>query len=254
MAAAGRRAAATRQGPERPALSFHDVLLRHADLDLLRGPHWLNDQVIAFYFEWLAREAHPQLDGAVALVPGAMSYLLANSDPSEAALFCGALRLHEMELVIFAVNDNPDVEAAAGGSHWSCLAYHRPSNTFRHYDSAPPHNRDAARALAGAAAPLVRGRPPHGSGSGGGPVDVALPQFVEVEAVPRQANANDCGVYVLAVARALVELLAAGGAEGRADEAARMRAITPAAVAAMRGEVLALIEGLVAAAAGASGR
>jgi len=28
------------------------------------------------------------------------------------------LQLHEKELVIFAVNDNPDVEYAAGGSHW----------------------------------------------------------------------------------------------------------------------------------------
>jgi hypothetical protein len=26
-------------------LSYHDVLLRSEDVDLLRGPHWLNDQV-----------------------------------------------------------------------------------------------------------------------------------------------------------------------------------------------------------------
>jgi hypothetical protein len=29
------------------ALSYHDVVLRHADIELLRGPHWLNDQVRA---------------------------------------------------------------------------------------------------------------------------------------------------------------------------------------------------------------
>jgi hypothetical protein len=28
------------------------------------------------------------------------------------------LQLHEKELVLFAVNDNPDVEWAAGGAHW----------------------------------------------------------------------------------------------------------------------------------------
>jgi hypothetical protein len=27
------------------ALSYHDVLLRRQDVDLLRGDHWLNDQV-----------------------------------------------------------------------------------------------------------------------------------------------------------------------------------------------------------------
>jgi hypothetical protein len=33
------------------------------------------------------------------------------------------LQLHEKELVLFAVNDNPDVEWAAGGAHWwgTCL-------------------------------------------------------------------------------------------------------------------------------------
>ena len=30
----------------------------------------------------------------------------------------GVVQLHEKELVVFAVNDNPDVEHAAGGSHW----------------------------------------------------------------------------------------------------------------------------------------
>ena len=28
-------------------LDYGDVLLRQSDVDLLRGPHWLNDQVMA---------------------------------------------------------------------------------------------------------------------------------------------------------------------------------------------------------------
>jgi len=32
-------------GPEARVLSYHDVLLRRADVDLLMGPEWLNDQV-----------------------------------------------------------------------------------------------------------------------------------------------------------------------------------------------------------------
>lgn len=31
---------------------------------------------------------------------------------------CGWLQLHKRELVVFAVNDNPDVEMVAGGAHW----------------------------------------------------------------------------------------------------------------------------------------
>ncbi len=30
---------------ERKVLDYHDVLLREADVDLLRSPEWLNDQV-----------------------------------------------------------------------------------------------------------------------------------------------------------------------------------------------------------------
>lgn len=28
------------------------------------------------------------------------------------------LQLHKKELVVFAVNDNPEVHVAAGGAHW----------------------------------------------------------------------------------------------------------------------------------------
>lgn len=31
--------------PDTRVLSYHDLLLRNADLNLLRGPEWLNDQV-----------------------------------------------------------------------------------------------------------------------------------------------------------------------------------------------------------------
>lgn len=41
-------------GPDARVLSYHDVLLRRADLDLLRGPEWLNDQV-----QLTAWQCHP---------------------------------------------------------------------------------------------------------------------------------------------------------------------------------------------------
>lgn len=34
-----------KEDPDARVLSYHDVLLRRADLDLLKGPEWLNDQV-----------------------------------------------------------------------------------------------------------------------------------------------------------------------------------------------------------------
>jgi len=32
-------------------LNFNDSLLHKSDLDLLEGPHWINDQLINFCFE-----------------------------------------------------------------------------------------------------------------------------------------------------------------------------------------------------------
>jgi len=32
-------------------LSYHDTCLKESDVSLLEGPRWLNDKIIAFYFE-----------------------------------------------------------------------------------------------------------------------------------------------------------------------------------------------------------
>lgn len=56
-------------------LSYGDVLLRKGDLKNLRPGFWLNDQNIAFYFEYLSREIFPE-DTSLLLIPGATTYLL----------------------------------------------------------------------------------------------------------------------------------------------------------------------------------
>jgi sentrin-specific protease 8 len=210
------------------------------------------------------------------------------ADPSEAQLIFQALALHEKQLVVFAVNDNADVQQAAGGSHWSCLAFHRPSNTFRHYDSSRKHNSDTARELAGAATPLVRSRPSAQTSSGDSPPEAQHPTYVHVAGMPQQQNSYDCGLYMCAVAAALCALAQAqqhaegGGGTGsssgagtaaaaaaaavaaaaraagldkgyEAAERAALQGITPHSVAQLRQQMLALIESKAAAvAAGAA--
>ncbi len=69
-------------------------------------------------------------------------------------------------LILFAVNDNPFVDEAGGGSHWTLLAYARADHTFRHYDSASRSaNEAAARGIATKLAPVL---------GWGGPCSVAL--------------------------------------------------------------------------------
>lgn len=144
----------------------------------------------------------------------------------------------------------------------SCLAYHRSSNTFKHYDSYAPHNRKVARNLAGAAAPLVRSRTTGNSNGDSRSSRSMFPGFVEVD-IPQQQNGNDCGMYVLAVTRRLCDHVASSKAavvsanEGSAGAAAAgtwelseqqenelLQQITPAAVRSMRDELLRVIEEL----------
>ena len=56
-------------------------------------------------------------------------------------------------LVLLPVNDN--AEDVVGGSHWSLLIFHRPSQSFRHFDSMGRSNVSTARRVAAALAPLV---------------------------------------------------------------------------------------------------
>ena len=64
--------------PSDKLLDYGDVLLRRGDYDLFGGSHWLNDQCTAFFFEYLAREAHPE-NTQVLLIPGATAYLLSTA-------------------------------------------------------------------------------------------------------------------------------------------------------------------------------
>ncbi|KAG2430315.1 hypothetical protein HYH02_013792 [Chlamydomonas schloesseri] len=257
---------------ERKVLDYGDVLLREADVALLEGPHWLNDQVVSFYFEYLEREAL-QLARAttatatataaagasgVLLLPPATCFLLMHAGPDMAADVLAPLKPSRRGLVLLPVNDNPDVERAAGGSHWSLLIYHRPSNSLRHYDSSGGSgNAAAARRLAAAVGPALQ--PPGGAGggagssgsSGSGGSSSGRPELVEVADMPHQTNGHDCGVYVLAVARAACEewLSEEGeaGEEGgevrrwREWERGLRRRLTPEAVKALRREVRELI-------------
>ena len=37
-------------------LMYNESLLRQSDIDLLRGPFWLNDTLISFYFDYLQND------------------------------------------------------------------------------------------------------------------------------------------------------------------------------------------------------
>ncbi|KAL6905793.1 hypothetical protein ACP4OV_003394 [Aristida adscensionis] len=224
---------------EERVLSYGDVVLIGADLSVLRGARFINDRIIAFYLAHLSA-TFAAADGDLLLLPPSIPYLLSNlPDPASVAAVAEPLRLPSRRLALLPVNDNPDASVPEGGSHWTLLVLDatRASSgpRFVHHDSlrgAP--NLPAAARLADALRPLLV------AGASGPRRRVPLVEGP----TPRQTNGYDCGVYVMAIARAICGWWRNGGGGGDWFEAVR-REVDAGSVKAMRAELLQLIARLV---------
>lgn len=217
---------------EAKVLSYHDVLLRKKDVEVLRGPRWLNDQVIDFYFEYLGREQFKHQPN-ILFVGCSMAFLLANSDPNTAEALLQSMEASVKQLVLMPVNNNPDISQAEGGSHWSLLVFHRPSFSLKHFDSHSGCNRGPAAKLAGTLQSALQGicNKPH------------APRVVE-HSCPQQENGYDCGVYVLWISQQ-VATWHASGSSGDLDLPHVLDHGTPTTITAFRKCLLELVEFLV---------
>ncbi|KAJ1273659.1 hypothetical protein BS78_05G001500 [Paspalum vaginatum] len=224
------------EGEER-VLSHGDVVLIRSDLAILRGPRFINDRIIAFYLAHLSAGLRQGGDGDLLLLPPSIPYLLSNlPDPASVAAVAEPLRLASRRLVLLPVNDNPDASVPEGGSHWTLLVLdNAAAPRFVHHDSLPgAPNLPAAARLADALRPLLL------------PSDsrrrkVAVP-LVEGP-TPKQRNGYDCGVYVMAIARAIC-----GWWENRRGGdwfEAVTREVDADSVRAMRADLLQLIDDLI---------
>lgn len=134
------------------------------------------------------------------------------------------------------MNNNPFVDVAEGGSHWSLLVL-QPQGEFWHVDSMGDANEAAARQLAGTLASALGLR----TAAGASDDDAATCSF-HAARVPQQRNGFDCGVHVLAAAAAVAD--AAAAVRSLAELEAALRTITPDVVTALRVSCLRLIERL----------
>lgn len=116
----------------RVVLNFHNTLLRESDVNLLMGPHWLNDQIISFYLEYLERNVYHNKRGLLFISPEVVQCLKFVSS-QEMSIFLEPLNATGKSFIFLPLNDNNEVKA--GGNHWSLLVFSRPDATFYYYDS-----------------------------------------------------------------------------------------------------------------------
>lgn len=161
------------------ALNYQDCCLYLSDVDLLKGPHWLNDQIISFYFEYLEKDVWAEHSDRFLFVSPEVTQCIKFA-PDDVELFLEPLRAHDKDFLFFALNDNLQVERA-GGSHWSLLVYSRPENCFFHYDSSYGTNANHANLLENI---LIRA------------LHVPNARAKEASCL-QQSNSYDCGIHVL---------------------------------------------------------
>ncbi|XP_062081985.1 NEDD8-specific protease 1 isoform X2 [Humulus lupulus] len=232
--------------PDEKILSYNDVVLRRSDLDILGGPHLLNDRIIEFYLSYLS-SSHASED--ILLVPPSISYWIMSCSLSENLKeFVEPLHLPSRSLVLFPVNDNEDVHMAEGGTHWSLLVFERQTNMFIHHDSNGPGNRLPAFRLYNV---ILKYMSDSGSASNAGfTCSASKARFTECTDIPRQVNGYDCGLYVTAIARVICLWHSNNGNKANDRSylwfSAAKEQVTPSLVSEMRNEILGLIKDLMA--------
>jgi len=162
-------------------ISFGDITLHDSDVALLEGPQWLNDNIIAFYFEYLTLDVFKEYKDNILFVHPSTMFLTAFlEDINDLKTALKDLKMTEKELIFMPINNNPDIETA-GGSHWSLLVYKRERNLFAYYDSASSSNMKAVQRAAQKIWPILSEQEP----------------LFQLQNCPQQLNGDDCGLYTL---------------------------------------------------------
>lgn len=127
-------------------LNYHDCLIRQSDVDILKGPYWLSDAIIGFYFEFLQNE-NPLSKQLHLFVSPEVTQCLKVTPSSQVSVFLDPLQAKDKKFIFLAVNDCENF-SSPGGSHWSLLVFSKPEDVFYHFDSSTGCNFDQARKIA----------------------------------------------------------------------------------------------------------
>ncbi|KAK7503419.1 hypothetical protein BaRGS_00005340 [Batillaria attramentaria] len=170
-------------------LNFNDSLLRKSDVNLLGGPCWINDNLIAFCFEYFEREQFNHSADRLALLSPSIAQFIKLAAAEDLTVALEPLNLPTKEYVFVPINDNASTNKA-GGSHWSLMVFVRSKEEFRYYDSGSSNeNKAVARNLMDRLQPYLQASK-RGS------------KFIVMDC-PHQNNGYDCGMYVICVAEHL---------------------------------------------------
>ena len=160
------------------SLSFNETCLRMSDIQLLQGPHWLNDQIISFYYEYLQDVKYKNNPDLLFVAPE-VTQCMKFADDGELETLLNQLEAPKKPFIFFVLNDNETVQA--GGTHWSLLVFSRPEKSFFHFDSWGNNNSHASNQFVQRIKEALNCR---------------ICQIKSIRCL-QQANGYDCGIHVI---------------------------------------------------------
>lgn len=150
-------------------------------VELLNGQRWINDQIIAFFMQYLEHDKYAYASSKLLFVPPSITQLIKMcAEPENLRVFLEPLRVDNKELIFFPVNNNETVDA--GGTHWSLLVFVRVEDMFYIFDSIRNQNKTATKKIYQV---LKHGLNCHSAG-------------YHEHASTQQINLYDCGIHLLA--------------------------------------------------------
>ncbi|XP_008547257.1 sentrin-specific protease 8 [Microplitis demolitor] len=179
---------------DKTVLSYHDSLLRTSDINLLKGPSWLNDAIIGFYFEYLEQTSEVTATKNIKLYGPELTQLLKMTEEY-------SFLSPDVDYMFFPLNDCNNYEDV-GGSHWSLLVYSKNEKICCHFDSSAGGNNSVARNFSNKIIKHL--------------VADTETEFKNVPC-PQQGNSYDCGIYVLCFADIILEHLKSNSRIGDCD-------------------------------------
>ncbi|RWS14743.1 sentrin-specific protease 8-like protein [Dinothrombium tinctorium] len=210
-------------------LSYGDTLLRTSDVSLLNPGHWINDNLIAFWFEYLERELYKDVASAIAFISPQVAHFIKSGASNhynieEIRFMLESSKLSEKQLILLPINDCITYDTC-GGSHWSLLTYKASNQSFEHYDSYTGSiNRTHAEQLVTVLSPFL---------TPGREIDLDL-DLSEMECT-QQMNGYDCGIHVICNADAVCRKLFRG------DESAIYEIASESVIKEARRKILRII-------------
>ncbi|KAL7745696.1 hypothetical protein ACLKA6_009902 [Drosophila palustris] len=176
---------ASRADPILASLSKNAV--RMSDVQLLHGPHWLNDAILNFYFAYLEEVKYKSNVDFLFVTPELSQCMLYMDDKELHSLLVTQHKAIRKPFIFMAMNDTHSRDR--GGAHWTLLVASRPDKSFFHFDSYGGSNTDSSMELVNNIKDVL---------------DMRHARFRSMRCL-QQSNDYDCGIHVICMADQLTD-------------------------------------------------